>query len=58
MYWTADLKCRNCDFVQTDRPIDADTEELALGFEADCNNCGRPNALGVVPTSLKTRYVV
>lgn len=58
MYWTTDLKCRNCDFVETDRPIDAETQEAALAMEFDCPNCGRANGLGVVPSSLRTRYVV
>ena len=58
MYWTTDLKCRNCDYLVTNRPIDADTPEDALAMEFDCANCGRANGLGVVPSSLKTRYVV
>ncbi|MCK9495282.1 MAG: hypothetical protein M0R75_07270 [Dehalococcoidia bacterium] len=58
MYWNADLKCRKCGYQQAEKPIDAETEEAAKIMAFDCSNCGTASALEVVPSSLRTRFVV
>ena len=58
MYWSADLKCTNCGYTEADRPIDAETEEDAQAESYDCPNCGRASTLHVLPSTLRTRYVV
>ncbi|MCA9851661.1 MAG: hypothetical protein KC461_13595 [Dehalococcoidia bacterium] len=58
MYWNAELKCTNCGYTETDRPIDAETEEAAKIESYDCPNCGRAGTLRVVASTLRTRYVV
>ncbi|MGE3961634.1 MAG: hypothetical protein AB7F65_08150 [Dehalococcoidia bacterium] len=58
MYWTAELKCSNCGYTQADKSIDAETEEAAKIQAYDCSNCGRAGTLQVVPSTLRTRFVV
>lgn len=58
MYWTAELKCRDCGHTDDDKPIDAETEKAAKILAFDCPNCGRPGTLEVIPSTLRTRAVM
>lgn len=58
MFWLATLKCRDCGNVEDEKQIDAESEEAAKLVAFDCNSCGRPGTLEVVPSTLRTRYLV
>ena len=58
MYWTADLRCRVCGYVETDRAIDAEGRDDALTVTFDCPSCDGVDTLEVVPETLRQRYVV